>query len=53
MDSSFSNGVVTIGAGLDLQFALTPSGVFIQVGGSEFQPGHSWANIAVMMKMQN
>ena len=53
---SFANGVVTISGDLEdgpLEFAVPANGVIVFGGTSEFQPGHTWANIGLLVKMPN
>lgn len=50
---SFANGVVTISGDADgpLEFAMPANGVIVFGGTSEFQPGHTWATIGLLVKM--
>ena len=53
---SFANGVVTISGDPEdgpMEFAVPASGVIVFGGSTEFQPGHSWANIGLLVKMAN
>jgi hypothetical protein len=53
---SFANGVLTISGDPEdgpMEFAVPASGVIVFGGSSEFQPGHSWANIGLLVKMAN
>ena len=53
---SFANGVVTISGDPEdgpLEFAVPANGVIVFGGTSEFQPGHTWANIGLLVKMPN
>ena len=53
---SFANGVVTIAGDPEdgpLEFAVPANGVIVFGGTSEFQPGHTWANIGLLVKMAN
>lgn len=51
---SFANGVLTISGDPEdgpMEFAMPANGVIVFGGSSEFQPGHSWANIGLLVKM--
>lgn len=53
---SFANGVVTISGDPEdgpLEFAMPANGVIVFGGTSEFQPGHTWATIGLLVKMPN
>jgi hypothetical protein len=52
---SFANGVLTVSGDPEgpMEFAVPASGVIVFGGSSEFQPGHSWANIGLLVKMPN
>jgi len=53
---SFANGVVTISGDPEegpIEFAVPANGVIVFGGTSEFLPGHTWANIGLLVKMPN
>jgi len=52
---SFANGVLTVSGDPEgpMEFAVPASGVIVFGGSSEFEPGHSWANIGLLVKMAN
>ena len=50
---SFANGVVTVSGDPEdgpMELAVPASGVIVHAGSSEFLPGHTWANITVLVK---
>ena len=56
MTWSFANGVVTISGDPEdgpMEFAMPANGVIVFGGSTEFQPGHTWANIGLFVKMPN
>ena len=53
---SFANGVVTISGDPEdgpMAFRMPANGVIVFGGSSEFEPGHTWANIGLLVKMPN
>ena len=50
---SFANGVLTVSGDPEgpMEFAIPANGVIVFGGSSEFEPGHSWANIGLLVKM--
>lgn len=53
---SFANGVVTISGDPEdgpIEWVVPANGVIVFGGTSEFQPGHTWANIGLLVKVAN
>jgi hypothetical protein len=50
---SFANGVLTVSGDPEgsMEFVMPANGVIVFGGSSEFEAGHSWANIGLMVKM--